>query len=524
MVRDLHAAHFNTLYFQVRPRGDAYYRSAYEPWAEALTGTLGLDPGWDPLQFLLDEARAFGIEVHGWFNVYKVRGPNPVPASSPLHVTRAHPDWTVADEGGELWLDPGNPAARRYLLEVATDLIGKYDLDGISFDFVRYPGRVFPDAESYRRWGSGEERDAWRRGNIDRFISEFAGIARRIRPMLKVGAAPFGVYEDDPESGTSGSPQAVYQDSEKWLRSGDLDYLSPQIYWDFGASRGDPDFGTLVRRWQAGASGRHIYAGIAAYKPEVFRQIPRQIDASRAAGNQGQAYFRFESIRSLDMFGGRYDAPALIPPMSWKDSLPPLPPANLAVAEMSTNVFHLEWTRPRPGADGDTARGYVIYRSSPGPPRTDIPTTIVAILPGSRNYYIDSVTTPAGFTYAYAVTSLDKGMNESAPSTVGTGVIRELLALKGRLSTVMSLSVSLGASGPPLLFAFRIVAPQRVRLEVRASGSDGTERLVASLLDEERTEGMHVVGYAGQALTPGRYIVRLTAGGNRVEQSFRVGR
>ena len=243
IIRDLHTAHFNTIFFQARARADAYYRSAYEPWAEALTGTLGSDPGWDPLRFLLTEAHAVGMEVHAWFNVFKVRGPNPMPASTPPHLTRAHPQWVILDEGGEAWVDPGNPAARRYTLDVAFDLIQNYDLDGISFDFLRYPGRVFPDAESYRRWGNGTDRDSWRRGNINQFVKEFAETARRTRPMLKIGSAPIGVYETDPVSGTQGSPQAVYQDSESWLRSGDQDYQSPQIYWNFGASRGDPDCG-----------------------------------------------------------------------------------------------------------------------------------------------------------------------------------------------------------------------------------------------------------------------------------------
>jgi uncharacterized lipoprotein YddW (UPF0748 family) len=522
LIRDLHRAHFNTIFFQVRARGDAYYRSAFEPWAENLTGTLGKDPGWDPLTFLLAEAHALGMEVHGWFNLYKVRGPNPVAASTPLHISRAQPQWTVPDEG-EVWLDPGVPGVTRYLLDVASDLIQKYALDGINFDFIRYPGRTFADQDSYRRHGNGMDRDAWRRSNVTRFVSEFAARARTLRPNLKIGSSPLGVYETDPASRTLGSPQAVYQDSEAWLRAGLHDYLSPQIYWDIGTSHGDPDFAALIQRWQRGAGVRHIYAGIGAYKPEVFREIPSQIDLARLAGTAGQAYFRLENIRSLDMFGGRYDAPALIPPMTWKDSLPPLPPSHLAVAEMETNVFHLEWIHAPKAADGDGARWYVIYRSSPAPPRIDFSSNIVAVIPGSLNHYIDTVTVPSGFTYYYAVTALDKFNNESDPSTMGSGVVRELLALRGKLSNITALSAAFGqGQRTPSLLAYRIAVPAHVTLEILQMGIEGRDSVVAVLLDRQEPEGTHILGMDALRLAPGVYTLRLRTGTTSLEQPLQI--
>jgi len=522
ILHDLHRAHFNTVFFQVRARGDAYYKSAYEPWAENLTGALGTDPGWDPLQVLLTEAHALGMEVHGWFNLYKVRGPNPVGVSTPLHVSRAQPQWTVVEEG-EIWLDPGIPGVTRYLLDVALDLIQNYALDGINFDFIRYPGRTFQDQESYRRHGNGMDRDVWRRSNITRFVTEFAARARTFRPNLKIGSSPLGVYETDAASGTQGSPYAVYQDSEAWLRAGLQDYLSPQIYWDIGVSRGDPDFAALTRRWQEGAAGRHIYAGIGAYKNEVFREIPEQIDAARRAGNAGQAYFRLENIRSLDMFGGRYNAPALIPPMTWRDSLPPLPPAHLAVTEVSTNVFHLEWTHAPRASDGDGARWYVIYRSSPAPPQTADPAAIVAVIPGTLTYYIDTVTVPSAFTYHYAVTALDKADNESDPSTTGRGVVRELLALKGKLSgmTALSVAFSQGTQSPSLL-AYRTGTPAQVTLEILQRGKEGKDSLVTVLLDRHEGGGTHILGMNRLNLAPGEYTLRLRTGGTSLDQPLRI--
>jgi len=519
MVQNLHRANFNTIFFQVRARGDAYYRSSFEPWADNLTGMLGRDPGWDPLAFLLTEAHAVGMEVHAWFNVYKVRNAGSPQTSTPLHVSRANPQWTV-ESGGEIWLDPGIPDVRKYLVNVALELVRTYDIDGINFDFMRYPGRDFADAETYRRYGNGTERDEWRRGNINGFVSEFYRKATALKPMLKVGSSPLGVYDYDNGAGTRGSYSATFQDSQGWLRRGDHDYLSPQIYWDIGTSRGDPDFALLVRRWQEQAAGRQIYAGIAAYKPEVLRQISLQIDLSRAAGNAGQVFFRFENIRTLDIFGDRYRTPALIPPMAWKDSIPPLPPDNLAVSEIVTNVFNLEWTPSPVARDGDKARSYAIYRATRTAPQIDDARNLVAVVPNQSTQYVDTLKVPSGLTYYYAVTAIDKGNNESAPSTVGTGTFRELLALKGKLSNITMLSTSFGQGGnSPNLVAYRLARRTLVFVEVSKDVADArADSLTTTLVSAVQDEGTYIVGLNALQFTPGRYVVRLRTGATTLEQ------
>jgi len=524
IVRYLHAANFNTIFFQVRARGDAYYRSHYEPWAENLTGTLGNDPGWDPLKFLLDEAHAEGIEIHAWFNVFKVRGPNPVGASSPLHISRMHPSWTVPAEG-EVWLDPGIPEVRQYLLNVALDLVSQYDLDGINFDFIRYPGRTFPDDETFRRYGNGATRDDWRRGNITALVADFYARAIAQKPKLKIGSSPLGVYEPDAASGAAGSPTSVYQESESWLERGFQDYLSPQIYWDIGASRGDPDFAGLVERWQEGSGGRHIYAGIGAYKPEVLRELGRQIDVSRGAGNQGQAFFRYDNLQTLTVMENRYSTPALIPPMLWKDSIPPVPPTNLAVGEVVTNVFHLEWSPSAIARDGDRSDRYVIYRGSPLAPCIDSAANIVAIVPASTTSLLDTVRVPTGLTYYYTVTALDRTNNESAPSTIATGVVKELLALKGKLSNFTTLATSFQqGTARPILLGYRLARRAPATLEITQRGAGGKDSTIAILASGIQEQGSHVVGMGALQLPPGRYMVHLRTEGTTLEQPLTVSR
>ena len=360
IVRRLKSYNFNTIFFQIRSRGDAYYRSAYEPWAENLTGTLGKDPGWDPLAFLINEAHRAGIEVHAWVNVYKVRANVPVPLTTPPHISRAHPGW-MFNYRGEGWLDPGIPEVGTYLLNVIMDIARKYEIDGINFDYLRYPGREFPDGDSYRRYGLGIPRDRWRVANLDRFVGVCYDRLTALRPLLKIGSSPLGIYGSD-TGFVSIAAGEYYQDTRTWLKTGKLDYVAPQVYWDIGGARGDPDYAVLVPDWQRLAGARHVYAGIGAYKTDVAREIPRQIDVSRNAGNAGQSYFRYESLHAAELFGGRYAMPALIPPMPWKDSSSPPPPLHIALNEVTANVFNLQWVPPQTVAERSRAARFILYR------------------------------------------------------------------------------------------------------------------------------------------------------------------
>ena len=64
----LQALNCNSVILQIRPNADAFYPSSLEPWSIFLTGTQGLDPGYDPLQFAIDESHKRGMEFHAWMN------------------------------------------------------------------------------------------------------------------------------------------------------------------------------------------------------------------------------------------------------------------------------------------------------------------------------------------------------------------------------------------------------------------------------------------------------------------------
>src|SRR5207302_5651230 len=100
---------FNAVIFQVRSGADALYASKLEPWAGLLTGTPGVDPGWDPLAYAVDEAHARGLELHAWFNPYHAGYTRDSLVLPSDHVFRAHRD-LVRVYGTGLWMDPGDPA------------------------------------------------------------------------------------------------------------------------------------------------------------------------------------------------------------------------------------------------------------------------------------------------------------------------------------------------------------------------------------------------------------------------------
>ncbi|MCC6397231.1 MAG: family 10 glycosylhydrolase [Bacteroidetes bacterium] len=524
IVLNLKSRGFNTIFFQVRARGDAYYRSRFEPWAENLTGVLGKDPGWDPLAFLLHEAHAQGMEVHAWINVFKVRGPNPVQPSTPEHPSRALAGWCI-EQGGELWLDPGRPEVRRYLVEVVMDLVRSYDIDGINFDFVRYPGERFNDQESYARYGRGLALPEWRRRNITDFVREAHRQAMAVNPRVKFGASPLGVYRDDTNGRQRGSYYGVSQDSHGWLREGILDYVSPQIYWVINPWNGEPDFARVANRWRELAAGRHVYAGVAAYRPEIQRDLGAYIDTVRAANLQGHVFFRLESITPATMPGGGYHMAANIPSMTWKDSIPPNAVSDLSVTEIAHGTYRLQWAPPGVAADGDTARYYNVYRWTVPHIPMHIPEARLAItLPGELSY-VDSTASEGRSRYFYAVTAFDRMHNESPPSPVVSTHSEPALATRPQsLPAPITLGVAIEhETGLPTLVHYTLPTKTRVALDIILRRAGIPDTLHAMLVRAVQDEGTYRVNINNIRLPAGSYILRLTTERNTVEQDLRVG-
>ncbi|MFJ4618705.1 glycoside hydrolase family 10 protein [Streptomyces sp. NPDC088812] len=266
----------NTVMLQVRPTADALWPSAYEPWSEVLTGTQGKEPGWDPLDTAVREAHARGLQLHAWFNPYRVAthaDPGRLVAS---HPARRHPDWVVP-YGGKLHYDPGLPEVRAFVQDAILDAVEKYPVDAVHFDDYFYPypvaGQNFDDDASYdRHGGSFPNRAAWRRDNIDRLVRETAARIKATRPATQFGISPFGVWRNastDPRGSDTRALQsydAIHADTRTWVREGWIDYVVPQLYWHIGLSAAD--YAKLVPWWAEVARGSRtkLYIGEGLYR------------------------------------------------------------------------------------------------------------------------------------------------------------------------------------------------------------------------------------------------------------------
>ena len=519
MVEKLCQAHFNTIFFQVRGRADAMYRSAYEPWAQQLTGTLGKDPGWDPLEFVIGEAHRRGMEVHAWFNTFLIKsGASKPPESTPRHVILEHPEWLHLVKG-EWWLDPGIPPARKYTMNVALDIVRRYDVDGIHFDFIRYPGESFPDQISHEMYGAGMSRGDWRRENINKFVREFYDAAMLLKPMLKVGSAPIGIYNHDAKEVGLYSYDNLFQDSRRWLREGKHDYLVPQVYWSLGHKPSNPDFAAVVRDWSMNTYGRQMVIGVGAYKPDVYREVPLLVDTTRFYGVDGNAFFRYENIESILNVGMRYRYLANIPPMPWKDSIPPNPPSHFKVVNDSDGIFKLQWHSPARASDGDGARFYDVYRSTTKPVNLDDARNLVHIVVDGDTTFADTIRHPTSTKYFYTVTALDKGHNESSAPKEESIVVPEIVIVARKFSNKLKLAHAFPEPASDyVFFPYELKDAASVSLVIVNEMNNEAIRVV----DTVQSAGRHIAAADVSGLAEGTYRCELITGGATLANSLTV--
>jgi len=370
------ALNLNAVVLQIRPGADALYKSDLEPWSEYLTGVQGRAPSpyYDPLQMWVTEAHRRGLELHAWYNAYRV-SPARRGNFAPNSIAKTHPE-IVRKYGNSLWMDPGEPLAAQHTLAVIMDIVRRYDIDGIHTDDYYYPYRVkdkatskpvdFPDAPSYQRYqqaGGKLARDDWRRNNINQLIEQIYSGTKQLKPWVKVGFSPFGIWKEGHPPGIKGISQTdeLYSDPKLWLNRGWLDYLAPQLYWHIG---GDQDFKSLLTWWLAqNTHHRHVWPGLSLSK-NGDQEILDQIEFIRKHDDPGEIFWSinglFHGREKGDMgpalINGPFAQRALVPASPWLDHTPPLSP----VASIQQNAQHAAIVNLRPGA-GKPTWVYAIY-------------------------------------------------------------------------------------------------------------------------------------------------------------------
>ena len=381
---DMHRLNgMNAVIVQVRPAADAFYPSAYEPWSEWLTGKQGQPPSpfYDPLKFMIEETHKRGMEFHAWCNPYRAVFQIGKSSISSSHITNIHPEWFL-NYGGVKYFDPGNKDVQKYVTAVIRDLVSRYDIDAIHFDDYFYPyrivGREFPDEVSYNRYGNGMEKGDWRRSNVDSIIVSLGKTIKEEKIHCKFGISPFGVWRNktaDPEGSDTHAVQTnyddLYADILLWLKNGWIDYVAPQLYWEFGQKV--VPYEVLLDWWAQHSYGRHCYIGLGIYKAgsnPAWRektQIPNQIQALRKEPNvQGMIFFSSSSFQknpngwSDSLKNNYFRFPAIIPPMDWIDSIkPPKPIIDVKTGGVYADFFTIHF---RSEEGGTPIRAYIVYR------------------------------------------------------------------------------------------------------------------------------------------------------------------
>ena len=303
----------NTVLAQVRPFGDALYRSSLFPWSHLCTGVQGQDPGFDPLDVLLQEAHTRGISVEAWVNPYRLRSSAAMPPNlADSNLANTHPEWVcTVDEG--LYLNPAEPAAADYVVQGVAELVQNYAVDGIHFDDYFYPTTDESiDAAQFAASGAGNLA-AWRRENVTALVRAVHDTVKAADPTLRFGISPQGNPDNDENQ--------QYSDVTGWLASGGgdavVDYLCPQVYWGqgFALHNGSTRFAfeNIVPAWLAypRAEGVALYFGLGAYRVGVGdggsnenslsgwstgRALADQVAFLREQGAEGWALYRYGSL------------------------------------------------------------------------------------------------------------------------------------------------------------------------------------------------------------------------------------
>ena len=433
-LNSLQKAGINAIIFQVRPEADALYASRLEPWSRFLTGVQGKapEPYWDPMQFMIDECHKRGMEFHAWINPYRTKT-TLKSELAPNHVYNIHPEWFVT-YGDQLYFDPALPESRRHICMVVSDIVSRYDVDAIHMDDYFYPypikGKDFPDDASFARFGGGfSNKGDWRRSNVNVLIKKLHETIREIKPWVKFGVSPFGIYRNESSdplgSKTKGlqNYDDLYADVLLWARERWIDYNIPQIYWHIGHPVAD--YETLVKWWARNTENRPLFIGQSVMntvqnadpKNPSINQLPRKMALQRAYQTIGGSC-QWPASAVVENAGKYRDAliaeyhkyPALPPVFDFMDNEAPAKVRKMKPV-WTEDGYILFWTAPKYKEEMNRAVQYVVYRfNDKEKVNIDDPSHIVAI---TRDNFYKLPYEDGKTKYRYVVTALDRLHNES---------------------------------------------------------------------------------------------------------------
>ena len=393
MLDRLKAVGINTVLLQTRVRATTIYPSDIEPWDGCLSGKPGKSPGYDALQFAIDECHRRGMELHAWVVTIPVGKWNTYGCQQ----LRKRYGKLIRKIGDEGYMNPESPTTASYIADICEEITRKYDVDGIHLDYIRYP----------ETW-----RGAIHKEYITDIVKTINSRVKLHKPWVKLSCSPIGKYDDLSRFRSNGwnARSRVAQDAQGWLRDGLMDQLYPMMYFSGN------NFYPFAIDWKEQSFGRHVISGLGVYmlhpkeRNWPINEVKRQMSVVREIG-LGHCYFRAKFL--LDNVKGIYDFalwhdryPALVPPMTWAQSTVPTSPKMLIV-ERSHESDQLSWKGAEDRSDGPYLL-YNIYASTTYPVDVTKAENLIA-----TRYIRSNITIPkAKGQWYYAVTAQDRYGNE----------------------------------------------------------------------------------------------------------------
>lgn len=402
ILNQLQRANINTLLVQTRIRATTLFQSTAasgnEPWDGCLSGFPGRSPGYDALQYVIDEGHRRGMEVHAWVVTIPVGKWNGYGCKQ-LRQSHADMLMKIGEEG---YMDPANPRTAGYLADYCADITRRYDVDGIHLDYIRYP-------ETMKKLPAGDEG----RGNITRIVRAIHDAVKREKRWVKLSCSPVGKHDDTRRFWSHGwnARRRVLQDAKEWMRLGLMDEEYPMMYF-----RGNNFFPFAVD-WQEGCHGKTMVPGLGIYflhpreKDWDLDDITREMYVLRQLG---MGFCMFRSKFFTDNVKGLYDFvcqefnryPSLTPPATWLSPKAPLPPSQLKVCTVG-GITKVEWGGAIDRSDGNYLM-YNVYADNHYPVDTEKAENILALR------YCGEQLSVSSYHKYYAVTAIDRYGNESA--------------------------------------------------------------------------------------------------------------
>lgn len=441
----------NTIFLQVRSQADSLYPSSIEPWGPMFRGTMGLapSPSYDPLDYWVQQAHQRGLQIYAWFNPYRALSSSgtSAPANHISKVSAWVDTYPTSATNNAIWIDPGGGGSTQ-TRNVIKDVVTRYDIDGVVFDDYFYPypygTNAYPDSDTYGAYtsaGGTLSLKEWRIKNVNDLVQAVNLDIKAIKPYMKFGIGPFGIYRSYNASTSDGRPampspvvglnavDSIYCDSVKFLSEGWIDFLAPQIYWTIGATS-QPH--VTIMNWWAGKNplGRNIYvsnytANVAAGTWTSTELINQITEARANTGIKGNVHFRMGSLRDATtlkntLISTTYASQALIPTHPWIDAIAPLPPIVNRTTNAGANTQTISWTPF--GLEAPTWYTVAYLVGSTWTTKIYTPATTSVTIP---------LKSASGALRAYGVASVDRSGNQSTwsqiildPSVLG-GQIRD---------------------------------------------------------------------------------------------------